>query len=352
MVVMKHERTTGSKPLRRSFHQHFSFKRLPPACGPVAPGSFVMFASLILMGGWWWEIWFWSSRTTRRSLPELLTPQTTITNLPPASSGLVKIENTNTATNSSTFKNQSQEGGESGSMTATTTTTSNYNRTSNTTVITTTSPDGTRVCHCELLSTNCLDSIACLPITSYQSQLLVAQGLQMRRLMQDVSITANTHLDVWRGIHPVGKGMQYAAIRAWQLWTANHMLPKAYSAAADTMFFNSTHYPECRAKRWLGHACFFAPFNETEDSTMSSSQDGNPTNLLESEALGLLDQVDTTMLRHHLHTSWQQGSSARPLDQLLTFAHFSRLLFTRRQHVQTFCHERLVTVRNFFPSCA
>ena len=201
------------------------------------------------------------------------------------------------------------------------------------TTIVTVAPDG-RLCRCELVSVDCLDSMNCMPESLQESQTTVARGMLTRTVIQEISKKGPV---LEMEPFPVGKQFQYVAMDAWTAWTEDESLSVGFGSPENSKFLQNTGYPDCIKNGWAGSACFFAP-------PANNSQD---MGTLELEAQPLTDGVDMESLRQDVNAYLDNWQSVPALGHLMTFVHILRIFFNRRSHVQDFCRDRQVTHRNF-----
>lgn len=108
------------------------------------------------------------------------------------------------------------------------------------------------MCRCELLSIDCLDSIACIPRgTDLQDS--ISQGVLMRNLIRD--LTTVKGISHYLAGEPIGKSMQYTAIEAYKKWINNGVLS---SQNRYSIFIKSDLYSDCVEKNLKYKDCFFS----------------------------------------------------------------------------------------------
>eukprot|EP00934_Nitzschia_sp_Nitz4_P007909 Nitzschia sp. Nitz4//scaffold117_size69655//57691//59379//NITZ4_006028-RA/size69655-snap-gene-0.9-mRNA-1//-1//CDS//3329533663//7899//frame0 len=212
------------------------------------------------------------------------------------------------------------------------------------------SPNNRQYCRCELLSTDCLDALTCIPQTLHETQHHIRQGFETRRAMKERSDYASSIS--WKGsILPVGKGIQYLSQDAWLYWMEVGSLPKVVmSGRGASIFLNETFYPVCMKNEWKAFHCFFTATSENEepDSFWSVSPDdpfisGAP--IPYDRIQDVTEYLRAAKLQREVPPSQLSSSDIIPaMDHLLQYAHISRILFNRRPHMQQVCQRVLTHV--------
>lgn len=128
-------------------------------------------------------------------------------------------------------------------------------------------------CTCDLVSIDCLDSIACIPhlYHLHHRNALAVIGMEIRRAIKTTSIFRGDEFA--EPVLPLGKNLQYSAMNAWRSWRAMNVLPTSYSRNRASIFINETRYPACLKEdgnftvvRYSGFSCFYQDPKNTEDS--------------------------------------------------------------------------------------
>ena len=181
-------------------------------------------------------------------------------------------------------------------------------------------------CRCELLSVDCLDSIRCLPQQD-DAKRTVAQGVATRKVIK--AITSFEGTDGADSHYPLGKGIQYATIRAWKRMKKNGSLPRSYSNS-KMFYINETHYDYCTENKLLGKNCFFKELPADED-----------LDTMEEEAVSAFgNKQDTDAIeqdvKEYVRKAEDDGNSLPGLGHLLMFSHINRMRFNRQPPVRDF----------------
>ena len=175
-----------------------------------------------------------------------------------------------------------------------------------TTIVTQSSLDTATFCECELLSTDCLDAIACLPANP---ALGVAQGILLRRLLrQDTNRTRNDPPSAFAGA-PIGKQTQFMTIQVWKQWRQQNTWPMTFDRGnKDSLFLNSTHYDACRQNEWKGKLCFFTLLTEGANETDWDELEHMAASLLQYD-------IHETIVRQDLQAYLRMAQSTAKQDK-------------------------------------
>lgn len=205
------------------------------------------------------------------------------------------------------------------------------------TLIVTKGSDETRIVQnvylCELLSVDCLDSIECLPKNWNASMQIMSMGMDTRTVVKQNAKYANRAPPMH--LYPVGLSTQHTTIKSWLDWIHRNELPERYDDV-ETLFLNSTLYPECKNKTWIGKNCFFAPTQEAEDEDdwEMQAQAQQPVPPVWQKVI----QNDVEMYLQRQQSATAKDTSLPALGHLLTAAHITRIRFNRRPMVQKMFH--------------
>ena len=224
-------------------------------------------------------------------------------------------------------------------------------------------------CHCDIISTDCLASIACIPHlhNPQYRDALAWIGVQMRRAMKAVAVFEGRTTESIKEI-PVGKGMQYNTITVWNRWRGHNLLPKEYLSSGESIFVDEYLYPNCidndgTTALYKGFSCFFRGIQASELST---------GRILESEAIQWFNDTATDapttkqqirklllkFVRNHQPTlknpkRGEFGYSEdvnesdfflSPLGNLMMFAHLTLMMFNRRPFLDKIYQEKATSI--------
>ena len=190
-------------------------------------------------------------------------------------------------------------------------------------------------CECELVSIDCLDAIKCLP-QGDEAMRTITRGITTRKVMKDiVTFSGKDTADAYIAL---GKGIQYASIRAWQSLKKKSVLPVGYTDYS-VGFVNETWYPHCMENQLLGKNCFFRNLNDDED-----------LDPLEEEALRVVPETEESAgairddIKAYLSKSDPDDATLPGLGHLMVFSHVARLRFNRQPTLRQVFDAHLTTV--------
>mmetsp|Transcript_16257 Transcript_16257/g.26454 ORF Transcript_16257/g.26454 Transcript_16257/m.26454 type:complete len:562 (+) Transcript_16257:85-1770(+) len=233
--------------------------------------------------------------------------------------------------------------------------------------------EGKRQCICDILAVDCLDSIACIPTANEVRHAQVFLGMEMRRAIKK-SVQFEGPAFVWHH-HPIGKGLQYMTMDAWNSWRDANQLPEFYPKDERSIFINETWYPDCR-DRYNGTSCFFRDLARSEDLTGAVLEQNAKEWFHASYAIRNFVRVNTegtftvairnriqTILRNFVHKQRRKlkkrsarlrrhlqhhreilNSPMSPLGHLVLYAHFTRILFNRRPFLDEIYRQHLASI--------
>lgn len=225
----------------------------------------------------------------------------------------------------------------------------------------------TSQCVCDLLTLDCLHSIACIPTSQEHRNAQVLLGMETRKaIIQTSTFDGEVHDAEFI---PIGKGHQYSTIDAFMSWRWDGRLPRKY-ATFKHLFVDETRYEYCREKKLHGKSCFFRKMSLPEDSKREAlerqaqewkdNHGGDAATVqiqkvLQSFVLSQRRQfLEVFLTREEIHGKTKRShggvpvptSTMSPLGQLMLFSHISRLLFSRRPFLQEIYEDKLTTVKH------
>jgi len=214
-------------------------------------------------------------------------------------------------------------------------------------------------CQCDIVTTDCLDVIACMPdLHDPEREMALAwTGIELRSSMKKSSeITGVTNSEDQL---PLGKALQYNTMDTWRVWRSRNILPAGYDPDAYSIFVKEHWYSDCliynpqaneTMSRYSGHSCFYTGLVGPEDSAGTILEDKArrwyETSVADGEKTRA--KVDTLLddfFRAHQPASDQQHrpSHFSSLGNLLLFAHTTRMLFNRRSFLDQIYQEKLTS---------
>jgi len=189
------------------------------------------------------------------------------------------------------------------------------------------------MCRCELLSIDCLDSIACIPRgTDLQDS--ISQGVLMRNLIRD--LTTVKGISHYLAGEPIGKSMQYTAIEAYKKWINNGVLS---SQNRYSIFIKSDLYSDCVEKNLKYKDCFFHAINETDYADSIESYALQESIITQEKKISVKRE-----LKNFKDKSKHAGHELSAKSQLLMFAHICRIYFNIRSPIIQSYQKYLTTI--------
>jgi len=198
-------------------------------------------------------------------------------------------------------------------------------------------------CVCDLVSIDCLDSIRCLSQDTRTQQYAAALGVMTREWIKENATLSNYLVDNY-AVDPIGKGVQYSTVRAWENWIKFNELPKISGHHHAMTFVNESSYPFCKEHDLRGKRCFFGDSNAKED-----------LDDFEWEALGNFSQRISNTTKRNIQNDVVQFRKRALIEQgqppvagdrnkrkgrvpalgyLLSFAHMTRIGFNRQPPIR------------------
>ena len=190
-------------------------------------------------------------------------------------------------------------------------------------------------CQCELLSTDCLHSIACIPDDEdgRSIQRSIARGVQTRSAIRNITQFQQNPF-IFRD-YPIGKTVQYSAIRSWLAWTnGEEGLPDRHG---PSMFVDASRYStHCSPND--GFNCFFESRSSRDyhDAIELSALSNFPP----SEEMAAATEAELTSYRNQSRVA---GQALPAWDHLRVFSHLCRIQFNIRQPIVESYQKHLVT---------
>jgi len=193
--------------------------------------------------------------------------------------------------------------------------------------------DDDDACVCELLSTDCLNTIGCIPTHHHrEEEKAAADGIAIRNFIR-------RHASFWKkpmksdiGGSPIGMATQYTTVGVFREWLSNNQIPRRLSSNnRKEGFVNETRYDYCVKNKLKGRGCFIQDFTEYEEGDGSSSTSKTTTRSLR-------------MMKRQLLELQQNPLGASPLIYLLAYCHISRITFQLRPFVLDLYQSHLKTV--------
>jgi len=238
-----------------------------------------------------------------------------------------------------------------------------------------TDPTDPDLCLCDVVSADCLHTIACIPDLHDPGRrnALAWLGIQFRRAIKATSIV-DEHFNPyeWNKI-PLGKMLQYQTIEVWKDWRTLNLLPKTYNLRKDSIFVNETWYPDCTTPiansnfvvpKYRGVSCFYKGPSEPEDVSVSTTIENEANRwfnatvetrkITEHEVGNILGNF----LRKHrgisedkiynrevdLFSTAHNDAHFSARGNLMLFAHIMRIMFNRRSFLDKIYQEKVTFV--------
>lgn len=221
-------------------------------------------------------------------------------------------------------------------------------------------------CQCDLLTLDCIDSIACIPKNKGHRNALTLLGVELRKAMTSI---AKLQKEAWEISEiPIGKTLQYATMDTWESWKWGNTLPRSHDSS-EHIFVNRTQYPYCHKHNLSGMACFFRDLDTLEDfglverdaqawfdNTFDNDGSSDPMQQIRERLHNFLrnqqKQMNGVLISREEITKVKRSrggmsiptSTMSTLGQLTLFSNMLRLLFKRQPFLQDIFEERL-TVR-------
>ncbi len=234
-------------------------------------------------------------------------------------------------------------------------------------------------CSCDIVSTDCLDMIACM--TDMHSRQKRNAMAWMGRAIRN-SIKANTNLETkigpiyTAGFLPLGKHLQYATMGSWRSWRTRNVIHD-YNSILPSIFVQPLLYPECRGENdengdpkiiYNGVSCFYKPIKAPEESAGTIIEDeaerwynSTITNgkATENQIRNIWDEFlqKHQALRSETQPDSEDGFSDSSdiaaaeyktdfsaLGNLVLYAHIARMGFNRRPFLDQIYKEQLTAV--------
>jgi len=243
--------------------------------------------------------------------------------------------------------------------------------------ITLSDPNSDSICRCDIVSTDCLDTIACMPDlhNPVRRHAMAWIGIELRSAIKATS-TLRSYIEP-NQIQPLGKSLQYQTMQIWEGWRQRNILPKGHNHASGSIFIKPDLYPAClddTRKRsnikYNGHSCFFEMLGEAEDSTKTIIEDEG-RQWFNAEPESTQQEVRATLYQFFLNHQPKLRKKIRPqprsrpsesdsfdsngtpeydaqlsnFGHLILFSHFCRMLFNRRSFLDDIYQDKLTTVQ-------
>lgn len=248
--------------------------------------------------------------------------------------------------------------------------------------ITLSDPNSDSICRCDIISMDCLDTIACMPDlhNPVRRHAMAWIGIELRSAIKATS-TLRGYIEPIDTM-PLGKTLQYQTMQTWEGWRQRNVLPKGHHHAPGTIFIKPDLYPAClddtrmRSGRkrsnikYNGHSCFFERLGEAEDSANTIIEDEG-RQWFNAEPEGTQQEVRATLYQFFLNHQPKVQNKIRPqprprpsesdssdsddtpeydaqlsnLGHLMLFSHFCRLLFNRRPFLDDIYQDKLTAVQ-------
>jgi hypothetical protein len=213
------------------------------------------------------------------------------------------------------------------------------------------SPASSKNCQCDLISVDCLDSIACIPTNKEHVYALVLLGIETRRSLKKAA-SYHGFVDGSDG-NPIGKNLQYATISAWNSWRERGILPKFHGPGDSSVFVDPSRYPYCRELNQSGMSCFFGTVYGHEHSVGAEIENNavqwieakhNSTKMATKERLQIRQMMGELVQEQVPRTVRHSRSPLSPLGYLMLFSHLCRILFNRRPFLDKIFQAHLTTL--------
>jgi len=177
-------------------------------------------------------------------------------------------------------------------------------------------------CQCEIVSLDCLESIACIP-RGVDLQESIAEGTYIRNLIRKMA-TVEGEGQPWPS-DPLGKATQYTTIEAYLNWSNKGVLNPMESFST---FVNSSVYPDCVEKNLESKDCFFHAIDET-DYIDPIEEYANKQNAVTEENKKSLKME----LEFFRKKNKYEGNTLSAKSHLMVFAHLCRIYFNIRDPI-------------------
>jgi hypothetical protein len=220
-------------------------------------------------------------------------------------------------------------------------------------------------CRCDIVSTDCLDAIACMQDlhNPQQRHAMAWIGIQLRRAIRTTTKFAGWNEDdFWTEI-PLGKLLQYSTIQAWTKWRKWNIFPE-YNPQLKSTFVQEELYPNCLIHhgqttiQHKGVTCFYQSPKDPEESAGTIIEDEANQWYSATISKGMDDtqkQIHKTLedfFRAHqprtinpdLEAAAKYDAHFSSLGNLMIFAHITRMLFNRRPFLDKIYQEKLTSV--------
>ena len=139
-------------------------------------------------------------------------------------------------------------------------------------------------CSCDIISTDCLDMIACMT-DMHSRQKRNAIAWMGRAIRNSMKASANIETKIGpiytANFLPIGKHLQYATMGSWRSWRTRNVLYD-YSSILPSIFVQPLLYPECLGENdengdpkiiLNGVSCFYKPITAPEESAGTIIED-------------------------------------------------------------------------------
>ena len=220
----------------------------------------------------------------------------------------------------------------------------------------------TPTCRCDIVSTDCLDAIACMQDlhNPEQRHAMAWIGIQIRRAIRTTTKFTVMQDNNWHLV-PLGKLLQYSAMFAWQRWRKLNYFPE-YDTRLKSIFVQEKLYPDCvkGPVYFKGISCLFQSPKDPEESAGTIIEDEANQWYSAAIAEGRDDDVTEKKIRKTLESFFKahQPRSINPdleapanydahfssLGNLVIFAHVTRMMFNRRPFLDKIYQEKLTSV--------
>jgi len=232
--------------------------------------------------------------------------------------------------------------------------------------ITLSDPKSNFTCGCDIISTDCLDTIACMQDlhSSNQRHALTWMGIELRRSMKTTSEESDEAQVQWWDI-PLGKNLQYNTINVWLNWRKRDIWVK-YSEKKKQIFIKEDWYPDClddhggnfTSVKYNGLSCFYRSPIDPEDSAGTLIEDEanrwyDATIESRNSTQRQIYQLFSEFLRDHQPYPMEIGENTvvpkydlqySSFGNLIMFAHVTRMMFNRRPFLDKIYQEKLTNI--------
>lgn len=217
----------------------------------------------------------------------------------------------------------------------------------------------TRECECDLMSIDCLDSIACIVSlddgindnsdnNAYQQ--IHAGIIKRRALKESLEAVWDQPLGDSYDWAPLGKTLQSLSIKLWREWLLNNQLPTGMFGKSQEGFVNASAYPYCIENDLKGKLCYFGNFVASEEygeleaeAIKKYEEQGiaqGATGPSSNQKIRLLDGA-----KAELQNMRENPDKLSPYAYLLAFAHISKITFHLRRHMMDLYERRVKTIQ-------